>query len=275
MKSFNLNKGRQLQLPEKWDEIPSALLPKIFAILMDVIAQKLNPVEARLQFLYMLVKYHPSATKKNRQTINFNLFRLSEQLTFAFKIDDNKIIPNLQFSRNPIPILKCGRKKYPGRDFVRDFTVKTDITAREFADCFDFYLEYYRNPDKGELCITNICATLYKIPEIPKFTPLHFGIFIWFSGIINFFYNHHIYSILFGKPETVDSDSDKINLGMTETILGLIHEGYSSDMNLIDFFNVQIKLLKDNINKAVASGAKITDIARQTKLSISIIQKFV
>jgi len=272
MKSFNLNKNTQLHLPETWDEIPPALYPKIFTILMQVLAKNLDPIDARLQFLFLLTKYRPSQTTKNRQAINFNLFRLSEQLTFAFTIQDNKITPNLQFTRNPFPVLKHNRKYYKGRNFVRDFTIKTDITAREFADCFDFYLEYYRNPDKAHLCIANICATLYKIPEIPKFSPQQFGIFIWFSGIIHFFYNHPIYSILFGTPQTPASD-DKINLGMTETILGLIHEGYSADMNLIDFFNAQIKLLKDNIHKAIASGAKITDIAHQTKLSLSTINK--
>jgi hypothetical protein len=245
----------------------------MFRLLYEVLSRKTDPVEARLKMLFILTRYRPSVTLVNRDTVNLNLFRLSEQLRFAFTVDGDKITPNLLFRRNPVPYLSSAgtKKRKKGKDFIRDFTVKTDITAREFCDCFDYYCEYYRNPAAAKPCIDSICTTLYGLGAPPSGQELTFGVFLWFSGIINFFYTHPVYSILFTSHET--GDSGKITLGMTETHLSLIHEGYPADMNLIDFFNAQIKLLKDNIRAAIASGAKITDIAKKTGLSLSLISR--
>jgi hypothetical protein len=97
-------------------------------------------------------------------------------------------------------------------------------------------------------------------------------IFVWFAGIINFFHTHPTYSLLFAGNKS-DENSDKIRLGMNETLLSVIHEGYPAEINLIDFFNIQIKLLKDNVAKAISAGAKMADIADKTGLSLSIIDK--
>jgi hypothetical protein len=264
-----------LHLPETWEEIPRKHISKIFGILAQVLSQSLDPVEARLQMLFILTGYRPSLTITNREAINDNLFRISEKLTFAFTIANNQITPNLTFKRNPVPELRYGKKMCKGRDFIRDFTVKTDFTAREFCDCFDFYCEYHRNPANAKLCIDNICQTVFHAGEKcsdPAAEALKFGIFIWFSSIVNFFYTHPVYGILFAQAAAGD-DSDKINLGMSETLISLLHEGFNPDINLIDFFNAQIKLLKDNIRNAIASGAKIPDIANKTKLSPSTINK--
>jgi hypothetical protein len=272
MTTIHLHKG-SIALPEHWDEVPQKHIEKIFDILSKVLSRDLDPLEARLQMLFVLANYRPSITLRNRDAININLFRLSEQLKFAFTVENGTVAPCLTFRRNPVPELKSGKTKYAGRNFTRDFTVKTDITAREFCDCFDFYCEYHRNPENTKPCIDNICSILYSAPlNIPD-SPLKFGIFIWFSSIVNFFYTHPVYSILFGSGDSQKTGSDKINFGMSETILSLIHEGYPGDMNLIDFFNAQIKLIKDNIRNAVASGAKITDIAAKTGLTVSTLNK--
>jgi hypothetical protein len=272
MLNFKLKKS-SLTLPETWDEVPQKHLSKMFEILSQVLQQKLNPVEARLKMLFILTNYRPSLTISNRDVVNHNLFRLSEQLQFAFIVNDDKIIPNLKFKRNPVPELRFGKTKYKGKNFIRDFTIQTDLTARDFCDCFDLYCEAHRSPEHAVPCIDNICSILYNTPSHTPDSPLKFGIFIWISGVINFFHTHPVYSILFGGASDPDPDPDKINLGMSETLISLMHEGYSADINLIDFFNAQIKLLKDNIRNAIAAGAKITDIAAKTKLSISTINK--
>jgi hypothetical protein len=266
---------KSVKLPERWDEVPQKHLEKMFEILYEVFLMKLDPAEARLQMLFILTDYRPSITLKYRELVNINLFRMSEQLHFAFTVENDRIVPNLAFKRNPVPELKIEKKHYKGPDFVRDFTVKTDITARQFCDCFDFYCEYHRNPENANLCIDNITQTLYKIPQStqPSIMHLKFAVFLWFSGIVNFFYTHPVYGILFGATGSENESADKISLGMSETLISLMHEGFNPDINLIDFFNAQIKLLKDNIRNALAAGAKITDIANKTKLGISVISR--
>jgi hypothetical protein len=62
---------------------------------------------------------------------------------------------------------------------------------------------------------------------------------------------------------------------MKEIIIFLRKEGYgqADEMNLNDYFESQVKALKDSISKDIGSGAKIENIAQQTGMSIATIYK--
>jgi hypothetical protein len=78
----------------------------------------------------MIVREAFRGDREQRETINFNLFRLSEQLTFAFRLEENRIIPQYRFSRTPFRYVKIDEIRYAGRIFDTDVMLKTDITAR-------------------------------------------------------------------------------------------------------------------------------------------------
>ncbi|MCL1942547.1 MAG: hypothetical protein FWF54_03235 [Candidatus Azobacteroides sp.] len=234
--------------------------------------------------------YKPeSQDRKQREIINFNLLKLSEQLDFAFHVEDMQIIPNHKFKKNPIPFIRICNRKYQGKKFDLDITAKTNISAREFADAYDLFAAIGKMPsdEEKEECINQLCAILYPklenhkenlvsghIKNMEKVNPiLKFGIVFWFNGIIDFYTTHPIYSILFKKNQ--EPDSSKIRLGMNEVVLFLQKEGYGNpdDMNLNDYFDSQIKSLKDSVNMALAKGAKIEEIARETGIGISIINQ--
>ncbi|MDR0681176.1 MAG: hypothetical protein LBG15_04900 [Dysgonamonadaceae bacterium] len=44
-------------------------------------------------------------------------------------------------------------------------------------------------------------------------------------------------------------------------------------MNLNDYFDAQVKALKDTISHAMAAGAKIEQIAQKTGISLTIINR--
>jgi hypothetical protein len=98
-------------------------------------------------------------------------------------------------------------------------------------------------------------------------------ILFWFTSIVRFYTEHPVYSILFSGRKT--DKEEKIHLGANETALYLAKEGYGDPetMNLNDYFDAQVKALKDSISHALAAGAKIEQIAQKTGMSLTIINK--
>ena len=239
-----------------------------------------------------LYRPDPDTEEKQREIINFNLLRLSEQFQFIFTIDDSehRIIPQYNFKTNPFPYIKIGRKKYYGKRFELDITAKTDITAREFVDCSDLLsaIDKMNSDEERQECINQICAILY--PRTRDYTQnivsghnkamqkvnqiIKFGIVYWFTGIYKFYTEHPVYSLLFKRNENQEENEEKVRLG-TEVILMLQREGYGfpDNMNLNDYFDAQVKHLKDIISKALGDGLTAFKIAQKTGIDIETINK--
>jgi hypothetical protein len=299
MKKIPLRKST-LELADCWEDLSFKQLFKTFeVVIIRLLAGELTPVQARIEMLILYTNYKPNpwiVNPETRENINFNLLKLSEQITFAFEVEETEtggtIIPNYKFKRPPIPYIKIGLKKYHGKRFLLDLTAKTDITAREFVDCFDLLRatnEVEALEDKEEL-INQICAILYPkcknhtenlvsghIEAMRKVNPvIKYIIMYWFSGIVKFYTEHPIYSILFSRPaKESEEGAHKISLGMNEVCLFLQREGYgiTDTMNLNDYFDAQVKSLKDTISKAIAEGAKIEKISQETGLSFYQIEQ--
>ena len=300
MKTIVLHKS-SIELPDSWEDLSYKEKIFTFCIMSELFAGTITPEIARLKMLIEYTGYKPSvillmreALTKNteqREIINFNLLKLSEELNFAFTVEENRIIPNHVFKKNPIHFIKIGRQRYVGRRFEIDITNRTNITAREFSDCFDIFASM-----QGELteadryeCINQVCAILfpytndYQANLISghhwKMRYIHpaikFGIIFWFTGIVKYYTEHPIYGLLFKSDKYRDESGNKINLGMNEISLALKKEGYGSPetMNLNDWFDAQIKFLKDMINKALAEGVKAEEITRKTGIPLSTIQQ--
>lgn len=234
----------------------------------------------------------PDKEMKEREVINFNLLRLSEQIKFVFTIDEegHRIVPQYNFKTNPFPYIKIGRKKYFGKKFELDITAKTDITARELVDCADLLsaIDKMNSEEEKQECINQICAILYPRTSnynqnmvsghnksMQKLNPvIKFGIVYWFTGVYLFYTQHPIYSLLFKKSENKEDSEDKVRLS-NEVILMLQREGYGvpDAMNANDYFDAQIKHLKDVINKALGDGLTAAKIAQKTGIDLETINK--
>ena len=97
---------------------------------------------------------------------------------------------------------------------------------------------------------------------------------VWFTGVALFFQQHAIYSVLYDeKSDAVSKPSNYISLGVQEIIMELTAAGHSDarNMNLLDFFDAQIKLLKDRISEAKGSGTDTADLVKKTGLPLSTI----
>lgn len=249
------------------------------------------------EYARMLTVVHrpdPEAEEREKEIIDIGLLRLAEQIDFVYAIDTEnmKIIPKYTFRINPIPWIRIGKQIYTGKRFFLDVTASTDITARCFVDALDLLMvmDKVTNREDRDECINKICAMLY--PAIPDHNEnilsghanlmrhldpvIKFAIVYWFTGIVQLFREHPTYRILFDNNKTTSEDrEDKISIGMNEIALLLKKEGYGDpiDMNLIDYFDAQVKALKDSISKAVGDGVKPEKIAQKTGISLTTINR--
>jgi len=301
MKTFQLNKGT-LELPTSMDELTLKQREYAFSLLFQLFAGSITPLQFKAILLIYLTGYKPAKTRQihelflflfrrqkyeeymelkavREDNIQFNLVKLSEQIDLLFTVEDNKIIPDQAFPDNPF------RSSFEYSSFfTRNITVETDITAKEFSDCLDLMMEADKH-EAGEVrdhCTSKIASILLRI-EMKEACMLsfgvRFGVMCWFQSIAYFFRNHPDYSILYNRTKKAsdEDDDDKISLGMSETMLYLKKEGYaqSDDMNVIEFFNAQVKSLKDNLLAAISSGMEIDKLSDKTGLSITDINRLI
>lgn len=280
MKTIQLNKGT-LNLPSAWEDLTPKQTEFTFRQLIRLYSGELLPFQFQLALLVEFTGYKPSKKyfKKKaedvKENINFNLIQLAEQINFAFTIQGNKILPNNDFKKNPFQFIDS-ESPY----FNRHITVDTNITAKQFSDCLDLLTAYGATDDVDvkQHCLYKLFSVLYQYSMLYACSfpvEVAFGVLCWFTGIASFFQQHPVYSVLFNRDKKEEDDPDKINLGMNEIILYLKKEGYADAENLsvIDFFNAQIKSLKDSISHALGSGIKEDELSIQTGISITNIQR--
>ena len=292
MTTVPLPHGATLQLPDCWEDLTQKQTLATVRILARLFAGGITPARARLEMLVRYTGYRPSpkfADPATRQTVSYNLLNLSEMLNFAFTVEAQTVRPHFNFKRNPLPELEIDSAKYRGKIFDLDITARTDITAREFVDAFDLLAAFHRTADDAirQQCLNQLCAILYpaapthrqnlvsrqheRMSAAPQETKTL--ILYRFTGILQHYVTHPVYSVLFSSQKK--DEGEKIHLGAGETALYLLREGYGDPdrMTLNDYFDAQVKALKDSISHALAQGVRIEKIAQETGLTPETLNK--
>lgn len=293
MKQIPLNSGALLELPDHWEDLTREEFLFTVEVLMRLFAGSITPDAARLEMLLHYTSYRPSrknADPEERENINFNLLKLSGLLDFAFTIEENVIQPQFRFVRNPLPKLRLEGASYRGKIFNITVSAQTDITAREFVDASDLVSAFYtteREDLKGE-CLNQLCAILYPAvknhrenlvsghPERMRKAGMRekTAVLFWFSGIIRYYMTNSVYKVLFAGGKQMEEEW-KIRIGAGETALYLKKEGYGDPetMNLNEYFDAQVKALKDSLSHAIVEGVKIERIEEKTGIPAELIRR--
>lgn len=282
--------GKDLLLPEDWMELSEKQRRKGFELLAAVMAGAMDPFEWQLYMLVEITGYKPSrATRRAlfgykqhtvRDTVIENLRRLAECLDFAFSIDNNKVQIKYEMHDCPFDLFK-GKGVQP--HFVRDRLIETNLTAGIYAEATQI-LSMVNDKDNDDAdrmyYMTKLAKTLWRVEmnaHAPEPTPVELlAVTVWFTGVVLFFQEHDIYSVLFDSTGSDKSKSeDYISLGVQEIVLELETSGHRDvrNMGLLEFFDAQIKLLKDRIAEAKSGGSSVADIVKKTGLSINTITR--
>ncbi|MBQ6724624.1 MAG: hypothetical protein IJQ84_08985 [Paludibacteraceae bacterium] len=282
--------GKDLLLPEDWMELSEKQRRKGFELLAAVMANAMDPFEWQLYMLVEITGYKPSrATRRAlfgykqhtvRDTVIENLRRLAECLDFAFTIEDNEVKIKYEMHDCPFDLFK-GKGVQP--HFVRDRLIETNLTAGIYAEATQI-LSMVNDKDNDDAdrmyYMTKLAKTLWRVEmnaHAPEPTPVELlAVTVWFTGVVLFFQEHDIYSVLFDSTGSDKSKSeDYISLGVQEIVLELETTGHRDvrNMGLLEFFDAQIKLLKDRIAEAKSGGSSVADIVKKTGLSINTITR--
>lgn len=280
MRTIQLNKG-VVDLPEDWMELSDKQRRKGFELLAGVMSGVVDPFTWQIKMLCEITGYKPSRIFRghSRENILENLRRLAEMLTFAFTIDGEKIQIRYEMHDCPFELFK-GKGVQP--HFIRDRIVETNLTAGIYADATQLLsmLNDEDNTDEDrQYYMLKLAKTLWRVElnaRVPEPTPVELlAVTVWFTGVALFFQEHYIYSVLFDSAHNESKAENYISLGVQEIILELETSGHRNarEMGLLDFFDAQIKLLKDRIASAKSEGASIADIVKKTGLSIDTITR--
>lgn len=304
MKDIMLCDGSMLHLPTEWGELTGEQLLRAMDMLPFVVAGEMEPFDFQLQMLLMITGYRPDRRRLWRRLrrawlwltnpieaiaqkeldrlrseyVSCNLSHLAECLNFAFELNGSELKLNYYFTDNPFADLVKDAAR-----FTRRMTVETNMTARQFSDGVDL-LSTLKSDDTPEFhmhILRRLSAVLYNLSYdetagLPG--AVLFGTSLWFTGVVQYFKEHPAYGMLFRRSTTATAGSDStFNLGMGEVILSLEKAGYHNvaEMNLLEFMNAQIKLIKDNVAKAAAEGVKAGEIASRSGLSVADVIKMI
>ncbi|MBQ2064674.1 MAG: hypothetical protein II708_01490 [Paludibacteraceae bacterium] len=303
MKDITLCDGSMLHLPTEWGELTGEQLLRAMDMLPFVVAGEMEPFDFQLQMLLMITGYRPDRRRLWRRLrrawlwltnpieamaqkeldrlrseyVTCNLVRLAESLNFAFELNGSELKLNYYFTDNPFADMVKDAAR-----FTRRMTVETNMTARQFSDGVDL-LSNLKSDDTPEFhthILRRLSAVLYNLSYdetagLPG--AVLFGTSLWFTGVVQYFKEHPVYGMLFRKSESGTSSGGGIALGMGEVILSLEKSGYHNvaAMNLLEFMDAQIKLIKDNVAKAAAEGVKAGEIASRSGLSIADVIKMI
>ncbi len=274
MRVIPLNKG-SLELPTDWTELNKNCQRAGWEMLLRVMSGEMEPFVWQVNMLRLITGYTPKHPTEN---ILENLRRLAELLTFAFQVEeDNKVVLNYEMHDCPVQLFgNKGIQPY----FIRDRIVSTNLTAGMYADGLQL-LEMLNDESNTEddrlYYLTKLAQVLWRMEmnaRAPEPTPGELlAVTVWFTGVVLFFQEHDVYSVLFDAKKANDKPDDYISLGVQEIILEIASNGRpdARDMNLLEFFDAQIKLLKDRIADAKSDGADTSDIIKKTGLPLNTI----
>lgn len=278
MKAIQLNHGT-LELPEDWSELTSRQRRKGFIWLAEMTAGKMTPFEWQFRMLFLITGYKPS--RRQSDTVRENLIRIAEQINFAFSLKDDadgRTQIRLNYDMRDCPVDSPRDATYWPR-FKRDRIIDTNLTARQYSEATQLLqaIADCSNEADAKFYADRLANTLVR--DEYEWEPWElFALRMWFTGIVLFWQHHPVYSVLYESNQadnSVNSDSDKIQLGLQEVILELTEKGYpdAANMPLPDFFDAQVKMLRDNLHEAKANGVKLPDLVQKTGIPLRNINR--
>lgn len=198
---------------------------------------------------------------------------------------------NLDFGRNPLPVINARRKNYYGPTFaiVENGSFETDITTGEYFDAID-ELQMY-DSTKSEAYLNRFIATLYRPNRETAYSPAHTAnlsaklagidgdtkqalvlLWAWYSKVIQ---QHHLYSLFFSGGKSQNNGNP---LGLSATLFALSTDGYGSREEIrrwpvTEFFNSLYYRLSSTVDQLRRQGLDDIKISKELELDLETLSK--
>lgn len=276
--------GKEYEIPNSWELLTSEQFLKLVELLSLIENGQYSPGAIKCLFLCHLMKWDLGKIKRDEKVLE-NFMAIADQLTFIFKEADGKIVLDLCFCRQQLPILFIDQKAYYGYGINTDFQSLTcSLTALQ-------YIEARQLLDMGEASLPLLAAVLYckgeyssekaqklaqQFRKLPANTLM--AIALNFTAVNNFFFSKTEFSLL--TQFKAEPGSCSITTDATDALYDLSKDGLGNahqveQMNVLTYLRILRKKTIDGVKSLKASGMDVAKIATEVGLPIDIINKIV
>jgi len=265
--------NRTHQLPDQWEELNQDQFVGLVQLLTSFTQGDLTPDMVRTLFFLDLADIKPRRTRSKEQAALFseNVFRISRNLTFMFRIqyENDKAIramgkdiqgllerylpeeieedlPELRvagklkkhleidgvFAKNLVPEIRIRRKVYQGYRFTRiGGVLNTDLPAGDFIDASTLHDQYMLSGEEEHL--NEMVRILYKLPDgVAGRVPDATRAAILFNfRAILLFLTHQTQYGILWRKGSAKQD-EKISIGFVDSLYSLAKAGYGDTTRL-------------------------------------------
>ena len=276
--------GKEYEIPNSWELLTSEQFLKLVELLSLMENGQFPPGAIKCLFLCYLMKWDLGKIKRDEKALE-NFMAIADQLTFIFKEADGKVVLDLCFCRQQLPILFIDRKAYYGYEINTDFQSLTcSLTALQ-------YIEARQLLDMGEASLPLLAAVLYckgeyssekaqklakQFRKLPDNTLM--AIALNFTAVNNFLFSKTEFSLL--TQFKAQPGSCSITTDATDALYDLSKDGLGNarqveQMNVLTYLRILRKKTIDGVKSLKASGMDVAKIATEVGLPIDIINKIV
>lgn len=276
--------GKEYEIPNSWELLTSEQFLKLVELLSLMENGQYPPGAIKCLFLCDLMNWDLGKIKRDEKALE-NFMAIADQLTFIFKEADGKIVLDLCFCRQQLPIVFIDRKAYYGYEINTDFQSLTcSLTALQ-------YIEARQLLDMGEASLPLLAAVLYckgeyssekaqklaqQFRKLPGNTLM--AIALNFTAVNNFLFSKTEFSLL--TQFKAESGSCSITTDATDALYDLSKDGLGNahqveQMNVLTYLRILRKKTIDGVKSLKASGMDVAKIATEVGLPIDIINKIV
>ena len=279
MKSIALTKHYTLLLPEEWTEVEMKHREKVFSTFIGMLLGQMTLFDWQLRTLCLLSGYKPSrATRraivhsKPVDNIAFNMIQLASLLDFPFEKQEDNATDTGEAEEQPLR-LRCDMPAapFPCRIYFNRTTpfIETNLTAGEFVQAVEL-LQLINEPGQQAPYVEQLMkkvAELVGAERTDSLTQKDCIACFNSTELDNSPRNGILYN---AKPAGNKESVIAKGAPLTDTLLEMQERGYNDPKNMPveEYHEAQLKILRDNLQRAVHEGVKPEELSLKTGVPV-------
>ena len=267
------------EIPNRWHELNEAQFVRLAGVIADFEKGITNFEQFKVMTVTAILNLKVNKLKMT-ETLFENLFRISEQLDFPYKIQEKEDHKEVEFricvNRQMLPSVKQNQ----GYVFTVDSgMIETSIVAEQYVDAVSVMKLY--SSDHSDQTLDMLVKILYcPLPyskenlqkvKLQQFTSNQkLAVYYNFRGLLEWIRRIDKYDIIFNSAEDKPGKSP---IGMEGSLYSLSKTGYGvyRDICSLDLFTYLDLLLSqtiESIHTLKGCGLKPTEIAEKLNLTV-------
>jgi hypothetical protein len=284
MITLKLKKTRQV--PNRWHELNEEQFVRLAGAIADFEAGITNFEQFKVMTVAAILDLKIDRLKMT-DTLFENLFRISEQLDFPYRLHEKEDHKEVEFkiciNRQMQP--KVNQNK--GYVFtVESGMIETSIVSEQYVDAISVMKLY--SSDHSEQTLDMLvkvlyCPLPYSKENIQKVKPHKFSreqklaVYYNFRGLLEWIRRIDKYDLIFNSAEEKPGKSP---LGMEGSLYSLSKAGYGvyadiCKMDLFTYLDLLLSQTIESIHSLKSCGLKPTEIAEKLNLTVGQISSFI